>query len=131
MALVKCPECEKKLSDKARACPSCGHPMIKLPGVELPAVARASSAKKESGWLKWVFIVPAVLFALLMLVGKAADPDDAHAAEISEARKKECAAAMLSGIGHSTIGYTDKLEYEKVVREKCKGLSINGKAIGQ
>lgn len=78
-----------------------------------------------------MFIVPAVLFVLLMLVGKAADPDDAHAAERFDARKKECAAAMMSGIGHSTIGYADKLAYDRVVREKCEGLSINGKAIGQ
>ena len=27
MALIKCPECRKEISDKARACPNCGYPV--------------------------------------------------------------------------------------------------------
>jgi len=27
MALIKCPECGKEISDKASACPNCGYPM--------------------------------------------------------------------------------------------------------
>ena len=27
MALLNCPECEQKISDKAEACPSCGYPI--------------------------------------------------------------------------------------------------------
>jgi DNA-directed RNA polymerase subunit RPC12/RpoP len=27
MALIKCSECEKEISDKASACPSCGNPI--------------------------------------------------------------------------------------------------------
>lgn len=27
MPLVKCPECESQISDKASTCPKCGHPM--------------------------------------------------------------------------------------------------------
>lgn len=29
MALIKCPECDKELSDKAKSCPHCGCPLIK------------------------------------------------------------------------------------------------------
>lgn len=29
MALIKCPECEKKISDKAASCPQCGFPIGK------------------------------------------------------------------------------------------------------
>ena len=29
MALIKCPECGKEISDKARACPSCGVPLYR------------------------------------------------------------------------------------------------------
>ena len=29
MALIKCPECGKKISDKARKCPDCGCPIKK------------------------------------------------------------------------------------------------------
>ncbi|MBN7808551.1 MULTISPECIES: zinc ribbon domain-containing protein [Agrobacterium] len=31
MALITCPECEAKISDKAYACPSCGYPMATPP----------------------------------------------------------------------------------------------------
>ena len=27
MALIKCPECGKEISDKAASCPHCGNPM--------------------------------------------------------------------------------------------------------
>ena len=30
MALIKCPECKKKLSDKCSNCPHCGYPIEKL-----------------------------------------------------------------------------------------------------
>ena len=29
MALIKCPECGKEISDKAKACPECGYKMNK------------------------------------------------------------------------------------------------------
>jgi len=29
MALIRCPECGKSISDKAKACPSCGYPLVK------------------------------------------------------------------------------------------------------
>lgn len=27
MALINCPECDKRISDQAENCPSCGHPI--------------------------------------------------------------------------------------------------------
>ena len=27
MALIKCPECGKEISDTAKQCPNCGHPL--------------------------------------------------------------------------------------------------------
>lgn len=30
MALIKCPECGREVSDQAKACPSCGYPFDKL-----------------------------------------------------------------------------------------------------
>lgn len=29
MALIKCPECGKEISDKAQSCPNCGYPIPK------------------------------------------------------------------------------------------------------
>ncbi len=31
MALVACPECNQQVSDKAAACPQCGHPIATAP----------------------------------------------------------------------------------------------------
>lgn len=30
MALIKCPECGKEISDKAEVCPSCGYPVDEI-----------------------------------------------------------------------------------------------------
>lgn len=31
MALTRCPECEREISDQAAACPHCGHPLQQAP----------------------------------------------------------------------------------------------------
>lgn len=36
MALIKCPECEREISDKATACPHCGYPISPAPTVDEP-----------------------------------------------------------------------------------------------
>lgn len=43
MALMKCPECELQVSDKALSCPHCGYPIQELP----KAAARVSKKKKR------------------------------------------------------------------------------------
>lgn len=30
MALIKCPECGRDISDKAQSCPACGYPVISI-----------------------------------------------------------------------------------------------------
>lgn len=47
----------------------------------------------------------------------------------SEARKEDCARALMSSIGHSTVGYADKVAYEKEVAAKCDGMTIGGKPV--
>src|SRR5256885_15542682 len=42
MALVWCPECGRKISDKAPACPSCGLPLAKGTTSASPSAARDS-----------------------------------------------------------------------------------------
>ena len=37
MALIKCPECGKEISDKASACPNCGCPVSAIPFQTLPS----------------------------------------------------------------------------------------------
>lgn len=81
--------------------------------------------------MKW--IAPAALAALLVLMSWAIGlpPTPPRAPARVEAEKRECAAAIASSIGHSTTGYADKLAYEAAVRDKCDGLSIDGKPIGR
>ena len=51
MALVKCPECGREVSDQADACPQCGHPIARTEGASSPGGAqtmeRTSKALKK------------------------------------------------------------------------------------
>lgn len=39
MALIKCPECGKEISDKAVSCPNCGNPIAQVPPPMTPLSA--------------------------------------------------------------------------------------------
>jgi hypothetical protein len=60
MALIKCGECGKEISDKAVACPFCGNPnRDNLVAVGMPVEIEKTSKKwkKRSLWsLLWVFV---------------------------------------------------------------------------
>lgn len=43
MALIKCPECEKEISDKAVRCPNCGYPIMQ----QVPPIFATASAGKR------------------------------------------------------------------------------------
>jgi hypothetical protein len=43
MALVKCAECGRQISDKATACPQCGAPGRQLPGGNEPLMVRVET----------------------------------------------------------------------------------------
>lgn len=56
MALVKCPECGKEISDKARECPNCGNPMshkITCPNCGSTNVKRISGLSKAGSAAMW------------------------------------------------------------------------------
>ena len=56
------------------------------------------------------------------------DPGDTpQEAEVWKIRKAECAHALMSDIGHSTVGYADKMAYDRNLHEKCKGFDVGGK----
>jgi DNA-directed RNA polymerase subunit RPC12/RpoP len=56
MALIKCPECKREISDRAASCPQCGHPMlVAAPPIiprsapeQVPQVQNASIKKRSS-----------------------------------------------------------------------------------
>ncbi|MFR9274405.1 MAG: hypothetical protein ACLVO2_18115 [Clostridia bacterium] len=56
MALIKCPECKREVSDKAEACIHCGYPIAKLNSIESIPVAEVANVFRA---------VPAELKALL------------------------------------------------------------------
>ena len=56
MALVKCPDCGKEISDSAESCPNCGRPMstvMKCPNCKSSDVEKISAASKAGSVLMW------------------------------------------------------------------------------
>ncbi len=83
MTLVSCPECDKKVSTRASACPNCGCPIAGSPENNPPAYrepetpsekSRGKSTLQDLGWpviltmvLLVALIILAMYFALLCL----------------------------------------------------------------
>ena len=47
MAVIKCSECRKKISDKAQACPHCGAPVVKV----------AAPPRKKTSLVTWIVAI--------------------------------------------------------------------------
>ena len=64
MALIKCPECGKKVSDSATSCPNCGHPLsTKRQNVERVVEKRTVIKQKKKGH----GCLTTILFAVLII----------------------------------------------------------------
>jgi len=61
MALIRCPECQKEISDKAYACPHCGNPMKDFPTQE--------SQKSSDRFWKSMVITTLVFYVLVAILG--------------------------------------------------------------
>lgn len=48
MALIKCPECSRQVSDKAPACPQCGYPVAEALSPTVPNGAAATTGMSQS-----------------------------------------------------------------------------------
>ncbi|MCL4705857.1 TerB family tellurite resistance protein [bacterium] len=48
MAMINCPECERRVLDKAVSCPGCGYPLRQDPGVSKKPVPDPVTSGKES-----------------------------------------------------------------------------------
>lgn len=64
MALIKCPDCARDISDEAPACPGCGRPIVK------PRVG----PKRGSSPLERLAIAAGCVVALIWLVGRCSGP---------------------------------------------------------
>lgn len=73
MALIKCPECKKKISDQCTHCPQCGYPIkdnSQSENLEIEANAEietANPSKKPFYKKLWVWIVAGVVLIALVL----------------------------------------------------------------
>lgn len=74
MALIKCPECEKEISDKATSCPNCGCP---LQGRAINIVAKVNEKGYWSAGRLAIGIISIVLFFFIMLQSCAAGLNNA------------------------------------------------------
>lgn len=64
MALIKCPECQREVSDKAQNCPHCGYPMREEKTAEQKENPKPEKPKKK---LDKMYI--AIIIALVFVVG--------------------------------------------------------------
>lgn len=58
MALIKCPECGKEVSDKADSCPECGYPISRR------SVPQESSRKNKSKIIAAIFAIVLLVFSV-------------------------------------------------------------------
>jgi ribosomal protein L37E len=83
MALIKCPECKKEISDKAKSCPSCGYepnPQPKSP--------KQPTKKKSTGSGCGTFIVViGVLIFILYLIGASSEDDSSSSSSSGSTNK--------------------------------------------
>lgn len=63
MAMIKCSECGKDVSDKAAVCPNCGNPIgaASAPNSAVPANTAEKPKKKKKGCLIAVIVVIVVI----------------------------------------------------------------------
>ncbi len=66
MALIKCPECGKEISDKAASCPSCGCPVTPVEDVAQQESPQTPAKTKRGGGLVALFVTlgAILLFAI-------------------------------------------------------------------
>jgi len=76
MALIKCPECGKKVSDIAHSCPKCGAPIKEDEYEEEQTIQLTSKNLKAQGCLS-LFII--VLGFILAAIGGKTNESVAHA----------------------------------------------------
>lgn len=70
MALIKCPDCGRKVSDKADACPKCSFPIrdYKPTQEEINLVSEEKAAKKKQ-IKKWLIIIVAIITSFCVIIG--------------------------------------------------------------
>lgn len=80
MALIKCTECGKEVSDKAAACPNCGAPIDAGTTPKVHSVqggeVKPVKEKKKGSCLKTILIVVIAFFLFILFIGFLAGDDE-------------------------------------------------------
>ncbi len=74
MALIKCPECRKAISDSASRCPHCGYPITPE---KIAAINKAAQANKKGCMVACLFAV-GFFFIVIILGSLSSKPDEAY-----------------------------------------------------
>lgn len=67
MALIKCPECGKEISDQAITCPNCGCPISLNAETTIKTISRSQPSKKERPLRKKMIIVLSISGCILLI----------------------------------------------------------------
>lgn len=109
MALIKCTECGKEVSDKATTCPNCGAPISTSTANQQPKVeVKVTQKKKKGSCLKTILIVFGVLIVLAVIGNLAGGEDKKETPAQSEASTNvpsdtEEVDNSKSGIGEENV----------------------------
>jgi hypothetical protein len=94
MALTKCPECGREISDKAQSCPGCGAPVEgKAQPAQMPSYQQPVNQPKKHGCIYYIvitFIILVVLGAIsrgIQSISKPSGVSSATSAAVAKANK--------------------------------------------
>lgn len=132
MALIKCPECGKEVSDQAASCPNCGHPLRRKENAQpqmqqnnnQPNVRYVSQPvkKKGHGCLITIIII-VVFFAIVVAIiggtsGKTGSNDDIDAESIKSveetAEQTEIPFGQEGSLGNLSMTVNEVAEAESI-----------------
>lgn len=119
MALIKCTECGKEVSDKAATCPNCGAPIsAPAPGeAERQKVeVKVTQEKKKGSCLKTILIVIGAFF-VIGIIGSLAGDDDKKEQENTEPVTAEVATGEEKEEDKESAEEKEEAQAEEVSNE--------------
>lgn len=95
MALIKCSECGREVSDKAAACPACGNPI----STASLAVVESSPSGSQKSYTATEWAISWGLTALILILAFVLNPsEEQHRAKIREAVEQQHPISKYFGL---------------------------------
>ncbi len=125
MALIKCPECSREISDKAKSCPHCGNPMAAKLSARF-AVQPPRGGTYRYGWLFFIILFFVTLYFSNPSYGR-------HRMKIKDALEQSHPIASLFGMsqlaamatGYHSVGIGSYTEFNgRVVSVGALGVVV-------